>query len=317
MKYPGRSLTDIRFFAGILLACCATLQPAIAQEGSPLEGRWDVTIQKDGKELPSWLEIEHSGAHTLVGRFCYAFGSARPVSKVTVADGKFSFAIPPQWEPGTRDMEFEGALVGTTLKGTMIFTDDKKYEWTAVRAPKLKRDAAPVWGEPIKLFNGTDLKGWHSVGENQWQVENGVLRSLKSGSNLISDRTFTDFKLHLEFKYEKGSNSGVYLRGRYEVQIEDSKGKDPWVGYLGAVYGLLTPSEMVATEPGTWQTYDITLIGRMVTIVANGKTVISNQEIAGITGGALDSKEGEPGPLLFQGDHGPIDLRNIIVTPAK
>ncbi|MEP6737914.1 MAG: DUF1080 domain-containing protein, partial [Chryseolinea sp.] len=162
-----------------------------------------------------------------------------------------------------------------------------------------------------------DLKGWHAVGENQWTVENGVLRSLKSGVNLVSDQTFTDFKLHIEFKYEKGSNSGVYLRGRYEVQIEDSKGREPWKGYLGAVYGFLTPNEMVAKDAGVWQTYDITLVGRMVTVVANGKTIINNQEIPGITGGALDSKEGEPGPLLFQGDHGPIDFRNITITPAK
>ncbi len=281
-----------------------------------LEGRWDLVIQKDGKLLPSWLEIEHSGYHTLVGRFVYESGSARPIAVVNVINGKFNFSIPPQWEPGNRNMDFEGELVGEEIKGVMIFTDGKKYEWTGIRAPLLKRQGEPVWGKAIKLFNGTDLKGWHTVGENQWKVENGVLRSLKSGSNLISDQTFTDFKLHVEFRYVKGSNSGVYLRGRYEVQIEDSKGKEPWKGYLGAIYGFLAPGEMVAKAAGEWQTYDITLIGRMVTVVANGKTVISNQEIPGITGGALDSKEGEPGPIFFQGDHGPIDLRNIVITPA-
>lgn len=290
---------------------------ATAFEGSPLEGRWDMVIEKDGQKLPSWLEIEHSGTSTLVGSFVYAFGSARPIAVVNVVDGKFNFSIPPQWEKGTRNMDFEGELVGSELKGTMVYVDGVKYNWTAVRAPLLKRSGTPAWGTPIKLFNGKDLKGWHAVGENQWTVENGVLRSLKSGVNLISDQTFTDFKLHVEFRYEKGSNSGVYLRGRYEVQIEDSKGREPWKGYLGAVYGFLTPNEMVAKDAGEWQTYDITLIGRMVTIVANGKTIITNQEIPGITGGALDSSEGEPGPLLFQGDHGPVDFRNIIITPAK
>jgi hypothetical protein len=294
----------------------ASGQSADSVTARGIEGRWDLVIQKDGKMLPSWLEIEHSGVKTLVGRFVYESGSARPISVVNVINGKFNFSIPPQWEPGDRNMDFEGELDGENLKGSMIFTDGKKYEWTGVRAPLLKRSGQPTWGKPIKLFNGVDLKGWHAMGENQWKVENGVLRSLKSGSNLVSDQTFTDFKLHVEFRYEKGSNSGVYLRGRYEVQIEDSKGKEPWKGYLGAVYGFLTPSEMVAKEPGEWQTYDITLIGRMVTIVANGKTIISNQEIPGITGGALDSKEGEPGPILFQGDHGPIDLRNIVITPA-
>jgi hypothetical protein len=101
------------------------------------------------------------------------------------------------------------------------------------------------------------------------------------------------------------------------VQIADNKGSEPLKDYFGAVYGFLSPSEMVAKEAGEWQVYDITLIGRMVTVVANGKTVICNQEIPGITGGALDSKEGEPGPLLIQGDHGPVDLRNIILTPGK
>ena len=155
------------------------------------------------------------------------------------------------------------------------------------------------------------------MGENQWKVEDGILRSLKSGSNLVTDGTFTDFQLHIEFRYQKGSNSGVYLRGRYEVQIMDCKGFYPSSIYLAGVYGFLTPSENVAKDPGVWQSYDITLRGRMVTIVANNKLVIYNQEIPGITGGALNNKESEPGPIYLQGDHGPIDFRNIILTPMK
>jgi hypothetical protein len=162
-----------------------------------------------------------------------------------------------------------------------------------------------------------DLKGWHTAGENQWKVENGILRSPKSGSNLITDHTFTDFKLHVEFRYPKGSNSGVYLRGRYEVQIEDDETGQPSSHGLGSVYGFVAATEMVAKGPGEWQSYDITLIGRMITVVANGKTIICNREIPGITGGALDSREGEPGPIYFQGDHGPIDYRNITITPAR
>lgn len=199
----------------------------------------------------------------------------------------------------------------------MVFPDGKKYNWTAVRAPSLRRTKAPVWGKPVRLFNGKDLKGWHALGDNQWQAVDGVLRSPKSGSNLVTDESFTDFKLHIEFRYPKGSNSGVYLRGRYEVQIADSKGLEPLPGELGGVYGFLAPVEQVAKEAGQWQSYDITLVGRMITVVANGKTIICNQEIPGITGGALDSKEGEPGPLQLQGDHGPIEYRNIILTPAK
>jgi hypothetical protein len=175
----------------------------------------------------------------------------------------------------------------------------------------------PSWGKPFKLFNGIDLKGWHASGENQWKAENGILRSPKSGSNLITDQTFTDFKLHVEFRYPKGSNSGVYLRGRYEVQIENDENPEPPNDVIGSIYGFIAPSEPVARAPDEWQSYDITLVGRMVTVVANGKTIICNREIPGITGGALDSKEGEPGPIYFQGDHRPIDYRNIIITPAR
>lgn len=284
---------------------------------NPLEGRWDMVIDQDGKELPSWLEIRHSGNHTLVGRFVYAFGSARPISEVKVKDGKFTFAIPPQWEPGNTDMKFEGMLVGEHLKGNMVYTNGKTYEWEASRAPKLEYDPNPTWGESVALFNGKDLNGWRAMGEeNQWVVESGVLKSPKSGSNLVTEDKFTDFKLHLEFRYPEGSNSGIYLRGRYEVQITDSKGAEPSDVEFSGVYGFLTPNQVTAKDAGEWQSYDITLIGRRVTIVANGVPVITDQIIPGITGGAIDSKEGEPGPFLIQGDHGPIEFRNIVVTPV-
>ncbi|ASO04391.1 3-keto-disaccharide hydrolase [Arenibacter algicola] len=297
---------------GLILAS-TTL--TFAQQINPIEGRWDMVISQEGEELPSWLEIRHSGSRTLVGRFVYAMGSARPISEVKMKDGKFSFAIPPQWEDGNTYMEFEGSMNGDVLKGTMLYTNGQTYNWVATRAPQLEYTKNPKWGKPIKLFNGKDLSGWQAMGENQWIAESGVLKSPKSGSNLVSDQKFNDFKLHLEFKYPQGSNSGVYLRGRYEVQIMDSKGAEPSDVEYSGVYGFLTPSEVAAKAAGEWQEYDITLIGRRVTVVANGTTVISDQIIPGITGGALDSKEGEPGPLYFQGDHGPIEFRNIIVTP--
>lgn len=281
-----------------------------------IEGRWDMTLSKSGKAYPSWLEVRHSGLHTLVGYYVGSGGSARPISRISFSNNKINFSLPPQWEPETNDLTFEGSVQGDSLAGTMIAPNGDMYSWTAVRAPALRRSKAPVWGTPIPLFNGKELKGWHALGENQWVAENGILRSPRTGSNLVTDNSFTDFKLHIEFRYQQGSNSGVYLRGRYEVQIADSKGKGPLVGELGAVYGFLTPSEQVAKEAGAWQSYDITLIGRMVSVVANGKQIICNQEIPGITGGALNSREGEPGPLLLQGDHGPIEFRNITITPA-
>ena len=282
---------------------------------STLEGRWDLVIEKEGKQLPSWLEIRHSGTSTLVGRFVYASGSARPIAEIKLKDGKFKFTIPRQWEPEDNNMVFEGMQDGEALKGTMIFTDGKSYNWTAVRAPKLQYAENAKWGEPIELFNGKDLSGWKAMGKNQWIVEDGILKSPKSGANLATEEKFKDFKLHVEFKVPPGSNSGVYLRGRYEVQITDDYGSEPSSVLFGGIYGFLDPNEMAANPASEWQTFDITLIGRRVTIVANGKTIISAQNIPGITGGALDSKEGEPGPFYIQGDHGPISFRKFVVTP--
>jgi len=304
--------TKITYACLFLIICIAQTN---AQEEKDFIGTWDIVISQEGKDLPSWLEIKKSGVSTLIGRYVYAFGSARPISEVKINDGKFSFSIPPQWEPKGQDMQFEGMKDGEGLTGTMVYTDGKTYTWSGVRAPKLEYIENPKWGEPIALFNGEDMTGWKALGENQWVVEDGILNSPKSGSNLVSEEEFTDFKVHVEFKIPEGSNGGFYLRGRYEVQITDDIGKDPESVLFGGIYGFLTPNEMAAKPAGEWQTYDITLIGRRVTVVANGKTIISHQNIPGITGGALNSREGEPGPFLIQGDHGAVAFRKITVTP--
>ncbi len=310
----------MRIKSTLLFVCLGLLLSTIptnsnAQESNPMEGRWNMVISQEGKQLPSWLEITHSGNNTLVGRFVYASGSARPVAEVKLNDGKFNFSIPPQWEPAGVDMQFEGMMDGDGLTGTMVYTDGNTYNWKATRAPKLTYNNNPKWAKPISLFNGKDLAGWHTEGENQWLVEKGILKSPKSGSNLISNETFTDFKLHVEFRYPEGSNSGIYLRGRYEVQIADNKGMEPSNVLLGGIYGFLTPNEMVAKAAGEWQVYDITLVGRRVTIVANGVTIISGQNIPGMTGGAMDNNEAEPGPIMIQGDHGPVEFKSMVITP--
>jgi len=284
---------------------------------SPVEGRYDLTLYNAGKTYPAWLEIHHSGTRTLVGQYVGQGGSARPISKINFDDGTVRFSIPPQWDTASGDLVFEARFQGDTLAGWLTMPDGKKFTLSGTRAPSLWRTTEPSWGEQIKLFDGTDLKGWHTNGTNQWIVENGIMKSPASGSNIISDRLFNDFKLHIEFRYPAGSNSGVYLRGRYEIQIVDSKGKEASRDYLGAIYGFIAPHEMLAKNAGEWQSYDVTLVGRLVTLAVNGKTVIFNQEIPGITGGALDSNEGEPGPIMMQGDHGPIEFRNILITPGK
>ncbi|GAB3517343.1 3-keto-disaccharide hydrolase [Emticicia fontis] len=313
--------TRFQKFASIFCFIILIGQSAFAQLApiKHIEGRWDITITKPGgKTSPSWLEVNHSGVKYLNGYFVGDGGSARPISRINFEGDKMSFSIPPQWDAAEKDLVVEGTLKDDKLSGTMNTPKGETLSWTAVRAPKLNSTREPAWGAPIKLFNGKNLDGWEATGAtNQWIVENGILKSPKSGSNLRTTRTFNDFKLHVEFKYPEESNSGVYLRGRYEVQVTDSKGRDPLKDQLGAVYGFIAPLEMPAKSAGEWQSFDITLVGRVVTIALNGKTIIYKNEIPGITGGALDSNEGEPGPIFFQGDHGPIEYRNIVITPAK
>lgn len=300
----------------LMLTFMTTVATTAVTAQDNLTGKWNLTVDVNGKPQPSWLEVKKSGLKTLVGHFVGMEGSARPISIIHFENGIMRFSIPPQWEKESGDLQVVGRLQGDELKGTMVLPNGKKHDWTAKRAPSLNRTSQPVWGEPVILFDGNNLDAWTQAPNSQWKVENGSLISPKSGVNLISKEKFDDFKLHIEFRYPKGSNSGVYLRGRYEVQIIDSKGQAPSDILFGGVYGFVTPSEMAAGEPGEWQTMDITLVGRLVTVVANGKQVVCEQPIPGTTGGALDSNEGEPGPILLQGDHGPIEFRKIIVTPA-
>lgn len=318
MRNPLELLRQLFLFKLLLVLIVTIGSTRInAQTASPI-GRWDLMVDLGNKQVPSWLEVKLSGIKTLVGYFVADGGSARPISKVNFSNGKISFSIPPQWENSEKDMVFEAELKGDKLTGAIISSMGQKQSVVGERAPLLTRTAPVVWGTPIKLFNGLNLNGWHgSKGRNQWVAENGVMKSPKSGANIISDQTFNDFKLHIEFRYPEGSNSGVYLRGRYEIQVEDNRGQEPLSTFFGGIYGFITPNEMAAKAPGEWQTYDVTLVGRRVTVVANGIKIITDQIIPGITGGALDSKEGEPGPIMLQGDHGPIEYRNIIITPAK
>jgi Domain of Unknown Function (DUF1080) len=280
-------------------------------------GRWDLNVQTPGVDQPAWLEISPSGMQAIVGQFVGWHGSVRPISRVDVNENGLRFSIPAQFERGNGDLSLEGQLNGDQLSGTITTPDGSTVAWTGRRAPSLRRKTAPAWGAPITLFNGVDLSGWAVIqGESQWVVEDGILRNLKRGGNLITNQKFDDFQLHLEFRYAPHGNSGVYLRGRYEVQVLDGPTEEPDSHLQGGIYGFLTPSEIITNGPNEWNTYDITLVGRQVTIVVNGKTVISQQAIPGITGGALDSDEGAPGVLMLQGDHTAIDYRNIVITPA-
>jgi 3-keto-disaccharide hydrolase len=282
-------------------------------------GRWDLTLKAPDREYPSWLELSQENRE-LKARMVGRWGSARRLPKVEIASGHLKFVSPKEEEGRNDDMVFEATLSGTRLSGTTTGPDGTPWTWSGERAPSLKRSGNPKWGRPISLFNGKNLSGWtiSSNSSSVWKIENGDLITPGEGPELISDAKFQDFKLHVDFNCGPSSNSGVYLRGRYEVQIETDSIAEPPSDRTGSVYGFLAPSSELPRKPGEWQTFDITLIGRTISVVQNGQTIINNQEIPGITGGALDSHEALPGPIYLQGsEKGRVAFRNIAITPAE
>lgn len=286
----------------------------------PVLGRWDLTIADPQGAYPSWLEIRLRQESELMGSFVGRVGSIRHISAIQYEDGQLEFSVPLQYEQQQDDLRFVGTLAGGRLEGTTLDSDGMTISWHAVRAPALERHGDPEWGEPLELWNGRDLRGWRPRSDEQpgcWSVTDKLLVATPPCVDLISGRSFEDFRLHVEFRYPPGSNSGLYLRGRYEVQIQDDSGKalDPL--RIGGVYGFLAPTADAARAANEWQVYDITLIGRRITVVLNRKTIVDNRVVPGITGGALDSNEALPGPLMLQGDHGEISFRRITLTPAQ
>lgn len=282
-------------------------------------GRWDLTItDASNKQLPSWLELTMKNGKwnaSFVGRW----GNARPLPKVRIDGDQIEFVSPKRAEQSKNDLVFNGKLEGEMLTGSAKGPNGAKWTWTGRPAPALRPPANPKWGEPVTLFNGQDFAGWtfdNPAKASSWVVERGCLINQSAGSNIATRQNFQDFKLHVEVDCPTNANSGIYLRGRYEVQVEDDSLQEPPSHHMGAVYGFLAPEPEQPRRPGIWQSFDITLLGRFVTVVQNGQTIINNQEIPGITGGAFDSHEELPGPIYLQGDHGGIAYRNIVLTPA-
>jgi hypothetical protein len=311
-----------KVFPAILIVAISSFVAMAASKAAgtnPFLGRWDLTLRAPDGEYPSWLEVKDEGGQ-LKAQFTGRWGNARPLPKVEVSGDRITFVSPKEEEGSKSDLVFQGQLSDGQLSGTVNGPDEKTWQWNGVRAPALDKTATPKWGTPVTLFNGKDLSGWKQTkpGPPDWTVKDGTLVTPGNGPELINDEKFQDFKLHIEFNCGKDSNSGVYLRGRYEVQVETESQGEPPSHHTGGVYGFLAPTPEQPRTPDIWQTYDITLIGRRVTVVLNGKTVIDNREIPGITGGALDSHEGQPGPIYLQGsEKGHVAYRNIVITPAR
>jgi len=317
----------------------AALSAAAAAE-NPFLGGWALTLPGGA---PGWLGVEEAGGG-FKASMLWGWGSVEPTASAKVEDGKLIVTR-------TRDIRRRegGKQVRRTLVETITATVDGDTIQLASVAPREngqgldtstfsgKRvppmppapDLANVkFGEPIQLFNGKDLQGWRLTdpdAANGWGVKDGLLVNVvaqeegkpqKNYGNLRTDREFEDFNITLETRVPKNGNSGVYLRGIYEVQVEDSYGRRPDSHNMGALYSRIKPTAAAEKPPGQWQTMDITFVDRHVTVVLNGTRIIDNQPVLGCTGGALWSDVSRPGPIYLQGDHTGIEYRNLVLRPV-
>jgi len=292
-----------------MLAGLVCLIPALSQKPNSFVGRWDFNLARN---QASWLGItEKDGALDIW--YQPTGGNVYPVKDYKQEGSRLTLNL-------NRNLTWELTAAGERLTGTQK-RGANEMQITGVRAPELKRSEPKAWSDPEPLFDGKDLNGWEPTdpAQSHWTARDGELVNEAHGSNIKSTRKFDDFKLHIEFNCPDDGNSGVYLRGRYEVQLEyEPLSHNPPERRIGSIYGFLTPAADLPRKPGTWESYDVMLVGRTVTIVRDGVLTIDHKEIPGITGGALDANEGDPGPFYLQGDHtGGLKFRNIRVQAAK
>lgn len=299
-----------RFLVSLVIAGAFLIPAATPQEGKPFLGRWDFNITTPGGTRAVWLGVTEKDGKLDVW-YQPTGGNVYEVKTYKVNGSHLTLTLAPNL---TWEVEASGDKLNVVQK-----RGDKTVELTGVRSPELKRNPPKAWTNPEPLFNGKNLDGWEPIGNpshSHWTVEDGLLVNKEHGANLRTKRTFEDFKVHYEVNCPDNGNSGFYLRGRYEVQIEyEPLSENPPERRIGSVYGRITPNPELPRTPGQWETFDVTLVGRIVTVVRNGTTIIDHKEIEGITGGALDANEGEPGPFYIQGDHtGGLKFRNITVA---
>ncbi len=304
---------------GSALVAVAFSQPS-GPTGEPFAGRWDLTVKMSGQSYPSWMEVNDNGGNPEV-RVVGRTGSVHPATDAKFESSHLTFKTTDPFPDKQAPISWDVTVAAGNLTGIQKGPNGAQAKITGFRAPQLREAAPPAWSDPEPLFNGQNLQGWHPdhPSKNHWTAQNGELVNQAAGANIFTDRKFTDFKLHIEYNCPPDGNSGVYLRGRYEVQVEyEAADKNDKFHMMGSIYGFIPPAETVSPRPGQWESYDIMLIGRYVTVVRDDVKTIDNQEIPGITGGALDSHEGSPGPLYIQGDHtGGMKYRNIKISVPK
>ncbi len=323
-----------------MVAALIAVPLASAQDdGIDFMGRWALDLPGGA----GWLEV-HDRPGFMDASVLWYGGSVVPVSSINVSDGKLRVTRVNRYVRDAKDgsqrrflititleiSQEDGALAGTAFVPNRSGMGRNIIRFTGERIPDLPPApdlSAIQYGESQMLFNGEDLSGWSLTiadQENGWMVEEAVLINNPvqpeggdhvSYGNLRTDGEFEDFKLTLEVNVPEGSNSGIYLRGIYEIQVADTYGKSLDSHNMGGLYSRITPSVAAERPAGEWQSFDITLYRRHLTVVLNGTTIIDNQPVLGVTGGALTADEFKPGPIYLQGDHGRVLYRNIVLRP--
>lgn len=271
------------------------------------------------------LEVKDAGTATMTGSIVGAVGGRlQQFLESSINDGKLTFRVEREFDNGARVGSTTVAWFdGDQLLGETTREDrEGKRSWTARRPDVVTDSDSGEWVEqdPVVLFDGRDLSEWNTGASGElegWLVEGGILKNAGNVGNLVSNRRFWNFRLQVEYRVSEGGNSGIALRGRYEVQVFDDFGTETSIHGNGAVYSRIKPSYLATKAYTEWQRFDIRLVGRVVTVSLNDTTIIDRQVVEGITAMARDARESEPGPVMLQGDHGPIEFRKIVVTPLE
>jgi hypothetical protein len=305
--------------AVVAVAVMAALVPAAAQHQG-FVGRWNITGTGQDANRVYWLEITDQ-AGKLSGKFLNRTGSPIALASVRVEGDTLVCQLPPGRDnkPG---LEFRAKLEGNKLIGSHT-AGDRTVNWVGVRPPTwpaVDANAKHTYGKPVELFDGKSYDAFGPQSGDKvtnWSVEDGVLTNAPPASNLLSKQKFKDFRIQVEYRLAEGSNSGIYLRGRYELQLLDDFGKPVESHGHMAIYAWTPPLVNASKKAGEWQSMDGVIVGNRLSVTLNGQKVHDNAEIQAITGGALDADELAPGPILLQGDHAKVWFRKVIVTPIQ
>jgi hypothetical protein len=323
----------------VLILSLTLVGQSTVQGADRYVGSWTLTLA-DGR--PGWLGVEEQNGE-LSANILWGVGSVVPFDSAAMDGDNVVLTrtrkARARWGEPARRMITEtitamraGKILNLDLVTTSEGAETRRQSFSGKWCPPIgpKPDLSKIrFGEPVVLFNGTSLDGWtltHKDRTNGWSAQDAQLVNNPAQpergdhiayGNLRTIEEFEDFKLQLEVNVGERENSGIYLRGIYEIQISDSYGRDLDSHNMGAIYSRITPQASAERPAGEWQTMEITLLDRHVSVVLNGETIIDNEPVLGCTGGALWADPFRPGPIYLQGDHTGVRYRNIVLTPIE